>query len=137
MATENPSGWRDPGLIIRTVLTAILLVVCAWWLWVVASNVSIKPVMSDDGKIIFDQFARAKDVMLAVLPLLTLALGYWFGSAGTAKAEEKADKAQDKADKVQRQVAALTDVADPGADLLNKAQKKHPEAFGLPTEDTP
>ena len=42
----------------------------------------------------YDEFQRAKDIFVLVLPLLTTAVGYWLGSQGTAKAEEKTEVAQ-------------------------------------------
>lgn len=132
MGTQPDQSSRklDGGMIARLAITAMLLLLCGWWLWVVYENLSIQPALSEDGKVIFDQFARAKDVLLAVLPLLTLALGYWFGTQGTAKAEEKADEAKQEANSAKEQVVAIVG-ASTDVDLLAKAQQANPEAFGL------
>ena len=129
-ATDESPQKVDWGMIARLLITAMLLLLCGWWLWVVAQKLSIEPVLSSDGKVVFDQFQRAKDVLLAVLPLLTLALGYWFGTQGTAKAEQKADEAKKDAKTAQEQVVAIVG-ASTDVDLLAKAQSVNPRAFGL------
>ena len=128
--TDQAARHLDGGMIARLVITAMLLLLCGWWLWVVSKNLSVQPVLSEDGKVIFDQFQRAKDVLLAVLPLLTLALGYWFGTQGTAKAEEKADEAKQEAQAAQERVVAIVG-ASSDEQLLAKAQAANPRAFGL------
>ena len=130
----NASKW-DSGLIVRLVITVLMLLVVVWWLSIVASKLSSQPTLSTDGKVIFDEFQRAKDILIAVLPLLTLALGYWFGAQGTDKAEKKADAAEKKAGDATEeaktagnQVKAFLQVSD--EDLITKAQAAAPEAFG-------
>lgn len=116
------AGSKDSGLVARLVITVALFALSAWWLWVVWQKLSVQPVLSDDGKVIFDEYARAKDVLLVVVPLLTLALGYWFGAQGTAKAEEKAEKAEKK-------LQATLSVGS--TDLYEEAMKLDPKAFGV------
>jgi hypothetical protein len=108
---------------IRGVLTFMLLALTVWWLSQVARLIETPPVLDATGKVTLDAFSRAKDILLVVLPLLTTALGYWFGAAGKAKAEDSADQA-----KVQ-----LKEVLNAsGEDLLTKAKANNPAAFGLP-----
>ena len=123
---------EDPGHVARVAFTVVLLAISAWWLWVVAQKLSIQPQLSDDGKVIFDEYSRSKDVLLVVLPLLTLALGYWFGSAGAAKAEEKADKAEDKAGEKDKQLQTALGLLPP--DLYQAAVAADPQAFGVGRE---
>lgn len=88
-------------------LTALLLGLTVWWLVLVANEMSTQPQVGSDGKVVMDEFQRAKDILLVVLPLLTTALGYWFGAAGREKAEGKADMAEKK-------LNAVIDVSDKG-----------------------
>ncbi len=128
-AAGQSSSTTDWGMIARLAITVVLLLGCGWWLWVVSQNLSVRTEVGPDGVIVIDQFQRAKDVLLAVLPLLTLALGYWFGTQGTAKAEEKAEEATAEAkgarDRIEAIVAASSDT-----DLLSKARSQNPRAFG-------
>ena len=82
------------GVITRFVLTLVLLGLTIWWLAVVASLLGVGPTNDKAGKLLFDPFQRSKDILLAVMPLPTVALGYWFGAAGKQEAEKKADKAE-------------------------------------------
>lgn len=116
-------------MIARLAITAVLLLGCGWWLWVVSQNLSVRAEVGADGAIVLDQFQRAKDVLLAVLPLLTLALGYWFGTQGTAKAEEKADKATADAKNAEERIATIVG-ASQDTDLLTRARQQNPRAFG-------
>lgn len=109
-------------MLIRAVLTVLLLVLSGWWLALVASNMSTPPTLGTDGKVVLDEFQRAKDILLVVLPLLTTALGYWFGAAGKEKAEEKADRSA-------KQLDSVLDAAPAG--VLEEAKRQHPDAFGL------
>ncbi|WP_033289246.1 hypothetical protein [Amycolatopsis jejuensis] len=118
---------KSLGTWIRAAITLVLLVIAALWLLVVYTRLGTP---STDGTA-FDEFQRAKDILLVVLPLLTTALGYWFGSAGRQQAERKADQAKHDADKAQRKLAGVLD-SSAVPDLLEKAKNKDPEAFGLP-----
>ncbi len=75
-----------------------------------------------DGSGVVDPFARAKDIFSLILPLVSSALGYWFGVQGKDKAEARADDA----------TKTLTGVAlvstDP--DLINKARDAYPGILG-------
>jgi hypothetical protein len=114
---ETLSTW------IRGAFTLLLLVLTVWWLTVVASKLGNKPQVDESGAVTLDEFQRAKDILLVVLPLLTTALGYWFGAAGKATAEEKAEAA----------TTQLQEVLDVGGEgLLAAAKQRNPGAFGLP-----
>lgn len=115
----------DWGMIARLAITAALLLGFGWWLWVVFQNLGVRAEVGADGTIVLDKFQRAKDVLL---PLVTLAFGYWFGTQGTAKAEEKAEataEAKGTRDRIEAIVAASSD-----GDLLKKARTQNPRAFG-------
>ncbi|MDO1481593.1 hypothetical protein [Rhodococcus ruber] len=104
----------------RIIITLILVVLVGWWLVKVGSNLSTTATRDSDGTVT-DPFQRSKDILLTLLPLLTIALGYWFGAAGRQKAEEKADVAQ------QQLGAVLNSSSEP--QLLQKAMHDYPAAF--------
>ncbi|MDM3902957.1 hypothetical protein QRK81_18375 [Mycobacteroides abscessus] len=105
----------------RFILTALVLGMCVWWLFEIASSIGSAPVRDAEGNITLDQYQRAKDILSLVLPFLTLALGYWFGSAGREHAEETARSADQK-------LNAAIQVSD-DRDILKKAMEQYPEAF--------
>ncbi|MGG5259303.1 hypothetical protein [Phycicoccus avicenniae] len=115
---------------VRGLLTLLLLGLAVWWLTLVAREMSTAPTVGKDGKVLLDEFQRAKDILLVVLPLLTTALGYWFGAAGKEKAEEGKAKAEATAEQKAQQLDSVLDAAPQG--VLKDAKDKHPEAFGLP-----
>jgi hypothetical protein len=121
-------GMETVNTWIRASLTLLLLALTVWWLYYVAAHLGTTPTVDDEGNVILDQFERSKSILLVVLPLLTTALGYWFGAAGKAKAEEGADVAK-------AQLNSVLDVADKG--VLETAKKAHPTAFGLPDPSAP
>ena len=119
------------GTWVRALLTFALLVGVALWLVEVASTIGIPVVKSSDGTV-FDQFERAKDVLAVITPLLTTALGYWFGSAGRQEAQTTASAARAEADQAHRRLAGVLDSSsEPG--LLAKARVADPDAFGVPS----
>ena len=125
---------KDFGTWVRALLTFALLIGVALWLIEVASTVGIPVVKSSDGTV-FDEFQRTKDVLAVITPLLTTALGYWFGSAGRREAENTATSARAEADRVHRRLAGVLDSSsEPG--LLAKARSVDPGAFGARAEDT-
>ena len=77
-------------------------------------------------------YQRSSDVLRTVLPLLTIALGYWFGAAGKERAEKRAEDAQDEATAAKQKLSVVLGASNE-PDLLDKANSAHPEAF----EDTP
>lgn len=108
---------KSIGTIVVTAGVFILVVI---WMVAVWKNLGAAPVYNEDGTVKLDEFARAKDILVLVFPLLTTAVGFWLGSQGTAKAEEKADKAD-------AQKTAVLDSAEPG--LLETARQNYPDAF--------
>ena len=108
---------RSLGAALVTLVTAALTV---WWLYEVARRLGVAPT-KDPAGIVLDQFQRAKDILIVVLPLFSAALAYWVGSQGTSAAKEEAASAKGKLD-------AVLDVS-PEA-LLKRAKEAHPEAFG-------
>jgi hypothetical protein len=93
------------------------------------SQISSVPTRDDDGQTL-DTYQRAKDVLLVVLPLLTTALGYWFGAAGRESAEAKASAALSEAKRTQQKLEGVLG-SSREQDLLSKAQALYPDAFGL------
>ena len=106
------------GTIIVTALVAIIVI--GWILLAVLPNLGRAPVYNSTGTLAIDEYSRAKDILVLILPLLTTAVGYWLGSQGTAKAEDRAKKAED-------QKSAVLSVSADGA--LEKARKANPDAF--------
>lgn len=96
-------------LTVRLIITVLMLLVVGFWLLIVAQRLGTAPVTSTDGTIVYDEFGRAKDILIAVLPLLTLALGYWFGAQGADKAEKQAEQADQKAKASEQQKLTLED----------------------------
>jgi len=106
---------------IRAAVTGAVLLLAAWWFLEVARRLGTEPKVDGDGKVLVDEYQRAKDILLVVLPLLTTAFGYWFGAHGKEKAEATAARAQEESK------ALVATSADP--DLLAKAREKYPTAF--------
>lgn len=100
-----------------TVITAVIAV---WWLYEVASRLGVSPTLDEGGTVVMDQFQRAKDILIVVLPLFSASLAYWVGSQGTTAAKEEAASAKDKLD-------AVLDASPAG--VLAKAKTSHPQAF--------
>jgi hypothetical protein len=107
--------------LVRAIITLLLMAAAAWWLVEVATRLGMTPTKDQDGNIVLDEYQRAKDILLVVLPLVTTALGYWFGSQGKERAEDEANKAKDK----------LTAVAATSSDpeLLANARRLYPTSF--------
>jgi hypothetical protein len=105
------------GAIVATVLTGAIVI---WWLVIVAQKVGVKPEVKN-GSVVLDQFGRAKDILLVVLPLFSAALAYWVGSSGTQDAKKEAAGAKEKLD-------AVIDTVPEGS--LQKAKEMHPDAWG-------
>ena len=127
--TEGATAMKDFGTWVRMGITVILLAMAAAWLVVVYGALGDPTVKSADGSVL-DQFQRSKDILLVVMPLLTTALGYWFGSAGRQEAQNTASAAQGAADMAQRKLASVLDSSEESG-LLDKAKEKDPEAFGV------
>jgi hypothetical protein len=120
---DNASMW------IRAALTGLLFLVSTYWLLEVAGQIPAVPTRDSDGNVL-DTYQRAKDILLVVLPLLTTALGYWFGAAGRENAEAKARYAMTEASRSQQRLEGVLGSSS-DQELLSKAQELYPEAFGL------
>jgi len=120
------------GSWVRALITFALLVGAGLWLIEVADTVGVPIVKSSDGTV-FDQFQRSKDILAVITPLLTTALGYWFGSAGRKEAQTTATAARAEADLAHRRLAGVLDSSsEPG--LLARARDVDPGAFGVTSE---
>ena len=113
--------FKAVGALIVTVLTAAIVI---WWLVLVATRIGVKPVV-ENGSVVLDEWTKAKDILLVVLPLFTATLAYWLGARGTAEAKDEAAGAQMKLD------AVIDSAAEPG--ILETARRRHPDAFPPPT----
>jgi len=108
---------KSIGAAIVSLVTAGIAV---WWLALVANRLGVKPEVNQQGAVVLDQFQRAKDVLLVVLPLFSASLAYWVGSQGTEKAKKEAAGATAK-------LEAVIDTSAKG--ILEEAKAKHPKAF--------
>lgn len=122
------------SLAVRSIISLALLAIAVWAIYTVIQTLGIPPQKDPQGNILVDRYARANALLLVVLPLLTTALGYWFGAQGTAKAEERTQKAEERTQTVEerrqkesQQIKALLAEAPP--DVFEKAKKRYPEAF--------
>lgn len=115
MNMERLNAW------IRGIVTVAILLVAGWWLYQVSMRLGTAPTKDGQGNVLVDEYQRAKDILLVVLPLVTTAVGYWFGVQGKEKAEDKADQAKEEAKAI---VATSED-----SDLLSKAREKYPRSF--------
>jgi|SRR6476660_5295202 len=111
---------RSVGAVFVSVVSALIAI---WWLALVAERLGLAPVVDDHGTVVLDEFQRAKDILVVVLPLFTASIAYWVGSQGTTEAKEEAKSATEK-------LNAVVDVSAAG--ILDAAKKKHPEAFKKP-----
>jgi hypothetical protein len=113
----------------RFVITAALLLLVVWGLVLVTGHLTDGIIKDADGNVV-DSYHRSSDVLHILVPLLTIALGYWFGSEGKENAEKRASAAQEDAATVRRQLAAvLGSSSEP--DLLSKARDADKDAFTL------
>ncbi|KAB1638104.1 hypothetical protein [Pseudoclavibacter terrae] len=119
----------------RGVFTLILLLIVTTAAVVSIMNAGTVPTFDDKGTLLVDPFANSKDVLALVLAPATLALGYWFGSSGTERAEEQRASAvvaertaKDKLNESQSAVAALSQTSDPA--VVADLKTRYPQAFG-------
>ena len=118
------------------VMSIALFIVVLTWIIFVGMHIGTQPVLNKDGTVQMDAYARAKDILVLLLPLLTTAAGFWLGSQGTGQAQKQAEAATTAEKKAQDQRSAILSVAPqmPGdKDLLTVARDAHPAAFDLPT----
>jgi hypothetical protein len=121
--------------VFRWVLTGLLVLLFAWLLWQLVltwGNYAVDGEGKPNGP---DLYARAKETLGFVAPLVTLALGYWFGVKGAETAKEGAETAKQEADAAkveaataQRKVETVLAEADPA--LIARLQAKHGGIFG-------
>jgi hypothetical protein len=110
-------AWVKPvGALAATLLTAGILI---WWLILISDRLGVEPVVKN-GKVVLDEWGRAKDILLVILPLFSASLAYWVGSQGTTDAKKEAQGAKDRLD-------AVIDSSPEG--VLQKAKTAHPDAF--------
>lgn len=119
---------KSTGTIAVTVLVFILVIV---WMVAVWRNLGKAPHYRKDT-LSYDEFTRAKDVLVLVLPLLTTAVGYWLGSQGTAAAQKKAETAENKASEAQKQASDAHAESARRQGQLEQLEKTHPQAFRGP-----
>ncbi|MEY2474043.1 MAG: hypothetical protein QOK28_3372 [Actinomycetota bacterium] len=125
------------GAVLVAMFTGALVV---WWLGLVAQRLNVQPVVKD-GTVILDEFQRAKDILLVVLPLFSATVAYFVGNQGAEKAKEEAKVAKDETQTAKQETAAakkettklrsahnaLLEAAP--AEVKDKARQLHPEAF--------
>ena len=104
------------------------------WLILVATRLGVPPQYRENGDLEIDEYARAKDIFVAILPLATTVLGYWFGAAGKEKVEEKADAAIQDANtakaEVHRAQGAITALEGSSqAETVALVRERYPEFF--------
>ena len=104
----------------RTIVTLAIIAIFAGAVAFTLINASLPNVMNEDGEVLSSPFGNSKEVLGIVSAALTLALGYWFGSAQSVKSDKVAD--QSKA-----AVAILSQ--DVPEAKLNAAKASHPLAF--------
>lgn len=126
--TPTSRGTERMGQLARVAFTLILLGLVAWWLVVVAGYLGTAPVKDPETKeVLVDPYQRSKDILLVVLPIVTIALGYWFGSQGKEKAEQRSQQAQESAD--QKVAEAQQKVAEADARTTALAANVNPQAL--------
>ena len=118
---ETDSNWP------RLSITGALLLLVVWGLVLVTMHMSTGMTKDGAGNVV-DTYQRSSDILHLVLPLLTIALGYWFGAAGKAKAEKKAEDAQGEATAAKQKLGVVLGMSEP--DMLHRAKAAYPEAFG-------
>ena len=107
---------RPIGAMLVTVLSAVLVI---WWLIKVGDHIGTKPELDPKGNVVLDEWQRAKDILLVLLPLFSATLAFWVGSQGTTDAKKDAADARQQ----------LTAVVDSSQGILKKARQEHPDAF--------
>jgi hypothetical protein len=123
---------RDYGVVVVTILLFLLV---GGWLFVVGAHVGTSPHVNKDGSVLDDAYQRSKDVLALFIPLLTTAVGFWFGSQGTAKAQDAATKATGEANQAKAALLAVVDTSQSG--VLAEARRVHPAAFAGPLAPIP
>lgn len=112
---------RNTGTIVTTVAVFVLVLV---WMIAVWVNLGKLPEYNDDGTVRIDEFQRAKDILSLVFPLATIAVGYWLGSEGKAKSDDKAKAAEAENTAIR---TAVKESNDP--EILTRAKAIFDEQF--------
>jgi len=92
---------RDVGAIIISGFTGLLTV---WWLYLV--QLGQAPIIQN-GNVILDEFQRAKDILIVVLPLFSASVAYWLGSREVAEAKNEMVKARQETAVADQKLKAL------------------------------
>jgi hypothetical protein len=100
---------KDIGAVVVTIVFALLV---AWWLLEVARRLGTRPIV-ENGAVTLDEFQRAKDILVLVLPLLTAAAGYWFGNKGAEGAKDDAERSKEETRKAEARLQSLLAVTPP------------------------
>jgi hypothetical protein len=122
--------WLDRigfGSFFRALVTVALLLATLWALGKVYGVIDKPPTVNDKGEVTLDVYQRAKDILLVVLPLLTTALGYWFGAKESENAKTEKDTAVQEKEKTQRRLTAVLDSSQ--TPLWEAAKLKDAAAF--------
>lgn len=115
---------KSAGTVIISVLVFLIVL---FWLVILSQRLGKAPVYGENGEVQVDEFARAKDIFVLVLPLLTTAVGFWLGNQGTVKAEAQAASAAEQAASAEAKTQSVLAEAPPG--LLAAARNSYPEAW--------
>lgn len=125
------------GAVLVALFTGVLVV---WWLALVAQRLNVQPVVKE-GTVILDEFQRAKDILLVVLPLFSATVAYFVGNQGAEKAKEDAKTAKEETQSAKQETAevkreaakadmrslALFEAAP--EEVIQKARQLNAEAF--------
>ena len=114
---------RHVGAIIISGFTGLLTV---WWLYLVQRRLGQAPIIQN-GNVILDEFQRAKDILIVVLPLFSASVAYWLGSREVAEAKNEMLKARQETAVADQKLKALLEQGPD--DLLGKAAQKYPQVF--------
>jgi len=85
-------------------------------------RLGIPPVKDENGNVV-DEFQRAKDILIVVLPFFSASIAYFVGSAGAGAVKQEAASARAK-------LNAVLDAGPPG--LPHQAMATHQDPFTGP-----
>lgn len=117
------------------VTTLFVFGLVIWALYYVFQDHGTAATFDAHGKKLVDKYENSKTTLLAVLPMASAAVGYWFGNKGISDANARADSAKDEAKAAQQETKAVVATASAslpvGTDILAQAKADHPDAFGI------
>lgn len=123
------TGFDRFRLMGASVVSAVIIAFMAVALWAWFTNLGTKPIPDGtENKGFVDELANAKDLVTYVGAFFTMMAGYWFGSNGKDKAEQKADDAQKEAETAKANERALVAAATP--DILKAAIDQYDYQIG-------